>query len=283
MLIVDYSQIAIGSLMSEMKGNITGDVNVSLVRHMILNSLRGYRQKFHGEYGELVIACDSKKSWRKDVFPHYKANRKKDRDSSDIDWQSIYSTLNMVKEELFNFFPYAVVEVDLAEGDDVVAVLTEHVSPEPVLIISGDHDFVQLQRLPNVKQFSPVQKVWIKAEHHPDVVLIEHILSGDKGDGVPNFLTEDDVFVAGKRQKSLMSKKMEKWRLQPLSSWDNSPYSKNIERNKQLIDLSMIPENIKSEIIEKYNSQKTKNDRSALLDYFNTYKMKHMVEHLTEF
>jgi len=295
MIIVDYSQTAISTLMAELRGRTDAEISTPLIRHMIVNALRSYKNKFGKEFGQLVIACDNKKYWRKKMFPHYKANRKKARDDSGFDWHAIFEALNQIKSELAEHFPYAVVEVDTAEADDIIAALVlwsqEHdlvqqgleAEPQPVLILSGDHDFTQLQRYKNVKQYSPIHKKWVKATESIDEIVMEHILMGDKGDGVPNFMSPDDVFVSGGRQKPIRKKDLEQWKKLDVSHWDGTPHEAAIKRNRQLVDLRMIPQDIVENIINNYTQQKDVRDKSQLLNYFIAHKMKNLMEHITEF
>lgn len=296
MIIVDYSQTAISALMADLKGRTDVEISTPLVRHMIVNALRSYKAKFGNEYGNLVIACDSKRYWRRELFPYYKANRKKDRDSSGFDWQSIFEALNQIKSELAQYFPYPVIEVETAEADDIIATLTHwsqdndlqqfglDFDPQPVLILSGDHDFAQLQRYKNVKQYSPIHKKWIKADKSPDRMLMEHVLTGDTGDGIPNFLSDDDTLVTeGKRQKPIRKDKLAEWIGLPLDHWDTTPHAANVKRNLSLIDLRKIPEDIQSAIIHNYTMQKDARDKSLLLNYFIDNKMKNMIEYLGDF
>jgi hypothetical protein len=295
MIIVDYSQTAISTLMGELRGRTDVEISTPLIRHMIVNALRSYKVKYGNEFGNIVIACDNKKYWRKQVFPHYKANRKKARDDSGFDWHAIFEALNQIKVEIAEHFPYPVIEVDTAEADDVIATLAMWTQendliqdgldfePQPVLILSGDHDFTQLQRYKNVKQYSPIHKKWVKAEESIDKIVMEHILMGDKGDGVPNFLSADDVFVSGGRQKPIRKKDLEEWKKLSISDWDGTPHEANIRRNAQLVDLRNIPEDISKTIINNYVSQKDTRDKTQLLNYFIAHKMKNLMEHITEF
>jgi hypothetical protein len=295
MIIVDYSQTAISNLMANLRGRTDAEIDTSLIRHMIINAIRSYKVKFGNDYGDIIIACDNKNYWRKEKFPYYKANRKKDRDSSGFDWHSIFEALNQVKSELSEFFPYPVIEVETAEADDIIATLAMWAqdneliqqgldcNPQPVLILSGDHDFTQLQRYSNVSQYSPVHKKWVKPEDKPDVVLMEHVLMGDKGDGVPNFLSPDDVFVSEGRQKPIRKKDLEEWKKLPLEHWETTPHWKNIERNINMIDLRKIPQDIQEKIIHTYTNDKKGRDKTQLLNYFIANKMKNLIDHITEF
>lgn len=293
MIIVDYSQTIISNLMAELNGQKDVDLEVDLLRHMVINTLRSHYTKFKGEYGELVIACDSKKYWRKDHFPYYKANRKKLREESGYNWNLIFDTINLLKQELKDFFPYKVLEVQGAEADDIIATLSKWSQtndlegsiveePKPLLIVSGDHDFIQLQKYPNVKQFSPIQKKFVKSDKKPTEVVLEHIIKGDKGDGIPNILTADDAIVNGERQKPITSKKLNEWLSDPVSMPRDDNFLRNFQRNKLLTDLSQIPQEIENEILNSFIDYPAK-DKSMLLDYFIEHKMKNMIELIEEF
>ena len=284
--------------MAELAGRKDVPVSVPLVRHMLVNTLRSFKQRFGNRYGQLVIACDDRRYWRKEVFPHYKAHRKKYREDSGFDWQSIFEALNLIKQELSEHFPYPVVEVSRAEADDVIASLVfwsqenelvsggilADASPQPVLILSQDHDFQQLQKFTNVEQYSPIEKKYVKNED-PQTFLIEHILRGDKGDGIPNFLSAADTFVnESLRQKSL-GVKADKWKYLPKEEYlTTDELRANFERNRVLVDLTCIPQDIQDAIVQSYTTQVSlRRDRSKLLDYFATHQMPNMLEHLGEF
>jgi 5'-3' exonuclease len=201
MIIVDFNQVMISSLMAQLGNHTNIPIEEGLFRHMVLNSIRSYKQKFSQEYGEIVIACDDKNYWRKQLFPYYKANRKKHRDSSELDWTTIFNCFNKIKQELKDNFPYRVIQVETAEADDIIATLAGY-DQQDTLILSGDKDFIQLHN-DTIKQYDPVKKKFIKHDN-PVGYLYEHILKGDAGDGIPNILSDDDVFVVeGKRQNLL--------------------------------------------------------------------------------
>ncbi len=293
MIVVDYNQTAISSLMANLAGRRDVEVNIPLVRHMIINALRSYRKKFGPEFGDMVIACDNRHYWRRQYFPNYKANRKKSRDESGFDWNSIFEALHLVRSELTEHFPYPVIDVDGAEADDVIAVLAEYSqtmntdglmpSAEPFLILSGDHDFQQLQKWNNVKQYAPVQKKFCKLKESPEAVLMEHIIMGDKGDGVPNILSCDDTFINGDRQRPIRKDKLAEWKTQKPEEFINSDEMwRNYQRNRELVDLSRIPEDIKESIIDSYEMQKG-GDRSGLLNYFIANRMTQLIELVDEF
>jgi len=281
MIIVDLNQVMISNLMMQIGNHKNVELDENIIRHMILNSLRFNKVKFSKDFGEMVIACDDKNYWRKQIYPYYKANRKRDRDASELDWNALFGILNKVRDEIRDNLPYKVIRVDTAEADDIIAVLTkEYYSRENILILSGDKDFSQLQKYPNVKQYSPIQKKFIVCTN-PDLFLKEHILRGDQGDGIPNFLSPDNSLVMGVRQTPITSKKMSSWILQEPEQFCTETMLRNYKRNQQLIDLEYIPDNIKSEILDQYDSQVV--DRSKLFNYFVENKLKNLMENINEF
>lgn len=280
MIIFDFNHIAIANLMEQI-GSSKAPVEESLVRHMVLNSIRNNVKKFR-EYGEVIIACDNRHYWRREVFPNYKANRKKARDSSGHDWNSIFECLNKVREELKEYSPYKVIDVTGAEADDIIGVLTRRYSPhEKVLIISSDKDFVQLQSLPNVEQYSPTLKKFIKSDN-PKLQLKELIITGDKGDGIPNILSSDDCIVEGIRQKSITKNRLEEMMNKNLSIDGSEEVKRNWNRNQILIDLSFIPEKVSTSVISRYEEVKPAN-KQKFMNYMITNRLKNLLEVIDEF
>ena len=290
MILIDFTQIAIGSLMVAI--NRGGqEVDDTLVRHLVLNNLRYYRSRFTEKYGELVTCCDSKHYWRRDYFPNYKANRKKDRESSGYDWNFIFTTLNNVRDEIKEYFPYKVIEIYGAEADDIIAILTKQVQDDPDnIIISSDKDFIQLHGL-HVKQYSPVSKKLVN-DTSPLEYLREHIIKGDRSDGVPNVLSPDDTFTESKRQKPIrktmlitLTEAMDKWEpkdLFQLAKCNRDTWVRNWQRNETLIDLDKIPQDIRDEILREFNNAPT-GDRSKLFNYFVEKKLNNLIQSIGDF
>jgi len=286
MILIDMNQIMISNLMMQLKGSA---LNENLVRHMVLTALRNFEKQYTEKYGEIVLAYDSKHYWRKEEFPYYKQNRKKDREASDLDWNAIFEVLNKIRDEIKTYFPYKVVEVYGAEADDVISTLTTYQAyrniriekeggdSEKVLILSGDKDFIQLQKYPFVKQYNPILKKEIK-HANPKAYAREHIIKGDKSDGIPNFLSDSDTFVVGKRQKPISKKNLEKWVTQDPSVFCNDKQlAENYERNRKLIDLSCIPEQLATEIVACYKSLNS-NEKKVPLEYFQQHQLNKLME-----
>lgn len=283
MIIVDLSQVMISNFMVQIGGHTNIKVEEDLLRHMVLNSLRSYNVKFRKEYGDMIIACDDRKFWRREIFPYYKANRKKARDKSDIDWTSVFEAMHKIREELKEYFPYRVIQADGAEADDVIGTLVEKFgnTSEKILILSGDKDFIQLQTYMNVTQYDPVRKRNIQ-HNNPAQYIKEHIIRGDTGDGVPNFLSSDNCFVIGERQKPVSQKKLDNWVTMEPEEFCDDKMLRNYRRNQQLIDLNFIPQQVKDDVIIQFANQADK-DRRNLFNYFIEKKLKHLIENINEF
>jgi hypothetical protein len=282
MIIFDYNQVAISSLMEQI-GSSKKPVEEDLVRHMILNVIRTYVKKFKEKYGpEVIIACDNKNYWRRDIFPEYKASRKKTRDASGHDWTSIFEVLGKIKQELKDHSPYKVIDVDTCEADDIIAVLTmKHSSTQNVMILSSDKDFAQLQRYPNVEQYSPILKKSIK-EPLPLLQLKQLVIRGDKGDGIPNILSKDDVFTTGGRQKPITEAKIINWLNQEPKEFCNEEMLRNYSRNEMLIDLTKIPDGLVEKILDRYDSVKPKS-KNEFMNYMISNRLKNLIEVIDEF
>jgi len=283
MILVDMNQVMISNMMAQLGNHKNAEVDENMVRHMVLNSLRANRMKFRDEFGELVICCDDKNYWRRQLFPYYKASRKKAREQSEIDWGAVFAALNNIRDELKEFFPYKVLQLDSCEADDIIGTIVHKEGTllntgEPILILSGDKDYIQLHTYMNVKQYDPTRKRWI-THNNPEQYLTEHVLKGDTGDGVPNVLSPDNCLVVGERQRPMTKKRIEEF--SNINNM-NDEVKRNYTRNRMLIDLSQVPENVKDMILEEYAKENTK-DRSQLFNYFVNKKLKHLMADLQEF
>ena len=281
MILVDMNQVTISNLMIQMKDE---PLSEDLVRHMVLNSLRSYKTKFSKDFGELVLCYDDKHCWRKDYFPYYKQNRKKARSESSLDWNELFDILTKIQNELEENFPYKVLKINGAEADDIIAILSNKISSTPnlyeeILIISGDKDFIQLHQSDNVKQYSPTLKKFI-VDDNPEQYKFEHIIRGDKGDGVPNILSQDTVFVEDLRQRPITKKKLTEWKENGIPEGE---IKRNYQRNKTLIDFDSIPNELGELIYNMWVDKITQNDKSKILPYFMKHRLKELTEKLGDF
>ena len=291
MILIDFTQIAIGSLMVALNRSNQSETDENLVRHLVLNNLRYYRSRFIEKYGELIICCDNKHYWRRDYFPNYKANRKRDRAATGLDWNAIFTHLNQIRDEIKQYFPYKVIDVHGAEADDIIAILVKKAQDDTNnLIVSSDKDFIQLHG-DYVDQYSPVTKKMINGKD-PVEYLREHIIRGDRSDGVPNILSADDTFVSEKRQKPMRKtmiatimeamKEYEPELLYRLAKCPEDTWRRNYRRNETLIDFNKIPNDIQDEILREFENVKV-GSREGLFDYFIKNRLNNLIDNLGEF
>jgi hypothetical protein len=283
-MLIDLNQVMISNLMQHLKWVAKKDeLSEDLVRHMSINTIRSNVKQFKSKYPNVVLCCDNRKYWRKEFFPFYKSQRKVDREASGYDWGLIFDTLNRLRDELKTYFPYKVLDVDGAEADDVIAVLTARLAPHSgVLILSSDKDFGQLQKYPNVTQYSPILKRFIKIDK-PQEFIKEHILKGDRGDGIPNFLSADNTFAAGERQKVLNSKKLQEWIPKSADEFCTTDIMlRGYKRNQTLVDFDYIPSDIQEKIVSAFEESKPAT-KETMLNYFMSKGLKVMIESIQDF
>ena len=283
MILVDLNQVLISNYMAQTRGQ--KPPNIDMFRHMVLNSIRGYNLKFKEEYGKQILCADSANPWRRDYFPNYKYQRKQVRletqETSDK-WDDLFDIITVVKHEIAENFPYMVLSVDNSEADDIIAILCReaHNNKEKVMIVSGDKDFIQLHKYDEVSQYSPIQKKFVK-DDDPKKYLHEQIIKGDRSDGIPNILSDDNVFVTGEKQQPIHKKRLQEW-----AELENIPLGSitrlNYQRNKKLIDLEEIPIAIQEDIINTYRSYQIP-DSSKLLQYFIDHKLKNLMSNINDF
>ena len=273
------NQITLASVMMNMHMTKSDELEEDMIRHMILNSIRMYRTMFKEEYGEVVLTYDSRHYWRRDIFPQYKQNRKKGRENDSKDWNKIFGLLNAIKSEFREILPYKYVEVYGAEADDIIGTLCKEYQDQKTMIVSGDKDFIQLQKYKNVKQYSPILKKYVNG-HNPNTYIKEHILKGDSSDGVPNVLSPDHTFVEGLRQRPLSKKKIEAWLNSETGM--SEEVKRNYQRNHKLINLDNTPDDLQKSILDTFNEAPS-GDRSKILTYFIENKLKELTDSIGDF
>ena len=296
MIVVDYSGTAIAAIMQFQEDLKRGDDVENIIRHVIINTIKMYKRQFKREFGnEIIIACDGRNYWRKDIFEYYKYRRKKDREKSDVPWELIHESMEMVKQDLINHFPYKVIQVNAAEADDVMAVMCMHIAPankqsiglyedpEPVLLITSDKDMKQLWS-EHVKIYLPRDKKFAKLEDSKKMFLRKLILTGDAGDGVPNVFSPNDSFFTGIRQKPATQKKMLPFlEAKNMTDATDDPLIKQrIIENARLISFSFIPDRVEQDIIAAYNVP-PKGNKMTIFDYLARKGMKQMMNDIDDF
>jgi len=301
MIIIDYSQVAISNIFmfqNELKTNNSDAKNAeNIIRHTVLSTIKSYRKKFGQEYGEIVIACDGPNYWRRDFYSHYKANRAKAREKSGLDWGMVFDNLSLLKDDLEKYFPYKVINIDKCEADDIIAVITKWSqtndldqlgiieNPKPILIVSSDHDFGQLQKYNNVRQWSPMQKKFIKQDN-PVEYVIEHTVRGDSGDGIPSIYCEDDFFVNKDqygKAPSVTTKKLSLFLEKGFNACQNDVERRNWHRNQTLVNFDFIPEEIQNSIVNEFLNKKINGDKNSIMNYLIKNKCRLLLNELEDF
>jgi 5'-3' exonuclease len=267
MILVDINQILLAHILFQLRVN--KDVDETLIRRLIVTSLSKCKSKFN-YYGKIVICSDSRNYWRKNKFSYYKSTRKKEREDSKLDWEYIFSMCVTIKDEIEKHLPYQFLQIDGAEADDIIAVITKLKNKEEkILIYSADKDFGQLQIYPSVYQYNPIQSEFI-VQKDPVRFLKEHIIMGDRSDGIPNIFSQDDTFMIGKRQKSITKKNIEIFvNSSPEEFCKDAETLSNYNRNLQLIDFSHIPSEITDNILQRFNDTINKNKKVNLQYYIS--------------
>ncbi len=299
-ILVDWSQMGLGAAFafgSDFdKGKDTSKM-IHILRHSILTTILGDKNKF-GRECDIVIACDGRNYWRKEIFEHYKAHRKKDREESKMDWKSVFDILATLQEEFKENFPFKIVKYDRGEADDVIAVLCKYwqenelhetaftTEKREIIIKSNDGDFGQLHKWNNVRQWDPIRKKYLPKPE--STFLVEKCMTGDAGDGIPNMFMPHDFFVNGTgRQKSITAK----WKEiafkqhhahEPIHFGDVVADT-GYHRNRNLIDFDYIPKDVSDSIIDAYLNTEVVRNKQKIFNYFVQNRCKMLMEKIQEF
>jgi len=289
MILIDYSQVAIANILSfkqDVQKGMPLDTTINIIRHAILSTIKFYKKKFGKEYGEIVICADGKDVWRKNDFPLYKAHRKKNREEDTVDWKLIFETMAEVRKDLIEFFPYKVLHINHAEADDVIATLIKDNSLTKHIIISSDKDFKQLRKYGNVEQYSPLlrKKVNEVSVREAEQYVIEHIVRGDSGDGVPNVLSPDNIFdIPDSRQKPITKKVLNPFLEKGIDACTDDEIKKNYLRNQKLVNFDYIPDDIQKNILAEYTNNKPKGDKMSVYNYLMEKRCNLLLQEIEEF
>ncbi len=202
-VIIDLSQIALATAAVAYGDEPGKKFTVPLVRQLILSTLKHNALKFKSEgYEKVIIAVDNARYgyWRRQEQDYYKRNRaiSREENANQFDWEGYFNGLNEVVTELEQNMPYTLINVKHCEADDVIAVLTKHLSEMDwkVRIISSDGDFTQLHKYKNVDQYSPVQKKFVSIKTgSPAEDCLTKVLKGDRKDNVASIKVRGDFYL----------------------------------------------------------------------------------------
>ena len=190
-LIIDASHHSM-RIISICKQQETAEEGYGLWRYYFVNGIFKFIDEFKAD--EVILTIDSRTNWRKDIFPWYKGHRKLLREKEDdtqeaesgwFNFTEYFSNLKTFTQDIKTNLPFKVIEVDRAEGDDVIGVLSTTLPSDKIVIVSVDGDFKQLLKNPKVKLYSPIRKDFITSDD-PKKELIVKAIMGDKGDFIPS-------------------------------------------------------------------------------------------------
>lgn len=278
MIIFDFSLALQANvrIISKAKENVT----VDNLRIRLLDHILNINKKFKRQYGSNIILALDSGSWRKKIFPYYKFKREEKRQADEYDWKTIYSHYEVIINEINDFFPYSILKVKGAEGDDIVATLCKEIRNEEIMIISRDKDFMQLHRNENVSQYDPIVNKMISVTEDIDYHLFHHIMKGDESDGIPCIYSPETFYTQSLRPRQQtvyqnVVREIYKYSDQELKKYfDNKEVFKRFEQNRRLISLDHIDEEVKNNILNTYKSFEPRKARvGVIMEYLREKKL----------
>jgi 5'-3' exonuclease len=261
--------------------NGDADMKLGMAFHITLNSIKKAWQQFNGSH---VVFCLEGRSWRKDYYEPYKRNRsdaravltEREQEEDRVFWEAFDKFKDFIQEKT----NCTVLQNPRLEADDLIAGWIQSHPEDRHVIISTDTDFVQLIA-PNVKQYNGVQECTIthegyfddkgrpiidkktkeaKAAPDPEWLLFEKCMRGDTSDNV--FSAYPGVRTKGTSKKVGLTEAFEdrkskgfSWNNLMLQRWtDHNGVEHRVledyNRNRQLIDLTAQPDDVRSVIKE---------------------------------
>lgn len=286
----DYSNLAKRCLFTPyVKLNDT-DVDYNMWRYVVWNSIFSavIKLKCNG-----VILAGDKSSWRKIIYPAYKADRRlkakknKELGIPDIDWNEFNNQMRSFANELKDNLPFMFLEEDQCEADDIIAILCNNVRHN-FCIISVDSDYKQLTINDNVKQYDPLKKKFIDKIDDLDYWINYMSLKGQPKDNIYNVVTLvdfplglekarkpvftetkvntiineigidkwiNDIGISESKKKNLLILEENKSREFPKILLEEN-ISQRYKINKKIIDFREIPIVLKDKILKQYDEYK---------------------------
>ena len=288
------------------------DIKLGMALHITFNSIKKAWQDFNGSH---VVFCLEGRSWRKDVYKPYKANRAETRAAMTVKEQEedklFWETFDAFKDFIINKTNCTVLQHKQLEADDLIAGFIASHPDDDHVIISTDSDFHQLIA-PNVKQYNGVAETLTTIEGifdkkgkmvkdiktglpkdipNPEWILFEKCMRGD---------SSDNVFSAYPKVRKNKLEEAFKDRSNKGFAWNNMMLQRwvdhngeehrvldDYERNRQLIDLKAQPVDIKSAIQETIDTNAVAKNVDQvgirLLKFCQLYDMKRMIDSIQQY
>jgi 5'-3' exonuclease len=295
------------------------DIKLGMALHITFNSIKKAWNDFDGSH---VVFCLEGRSWRKDYYKPYKANRAETREAMNTKEQEedklFWETFDAFKEFVETKTNCTVLQHKQLEADDLIAGFIQMHPNDDHVIISTDSDFHQLIA-PNVKQYNGVADTLTTHEGifdkkgksvldkktkeavsapNPQWILFEKCMRGDSSDNV--FSAYPGVRTKGTKNKVGLTEAYEDkgkkgwaWNNLMLQRWvDHEGKEHKVlddyNRNVILVDLTAQPEDIRKLITEtiEMKIQEPKNISQVgirLLKFCQLYDMKRMMDSIESF
>lgn len=295
MILIDSKQIFY-SVYHQLNSRFPGmPIDSDAMRPMVIEILQAFKKAHQGDFGDLVIAVDSKGTpWRTEINPYYR-NRRRSNLRKDLNTNVVSASYRQIVAEFDKFLPVPVINIPTAEADDIIAVLATEFSFEPNLIISSDHDFEQLLHIDGLSLFKPKRYSAEDVYHgvmynaprkyksnqmsyetvtkaQAEIIRLTHVIKGDSGDDVCNILSPPDSLATGTRQKTISAKKLAALMEECVEGFSDHSIQERFDSNLVMVDMTKIPENIKNAILHEYNNQINKT-AVGFGKYVEQYKM----------
>lgn len=295
------------------------DMKIGMAMHIMFNSIKKAWKDFNGSH---VVFCLEGRSWRKDFYPPYKANRKvlaakrsvREQEDDELFFEAYNDMIKFFSEKTNS----SVIQCGNAEADDLIATWIQKHPDDQHVIVSTDSDFHQLMA-PNVKQYNGTQDTIVSLEGFvdaksgkrivdkktgkdkvlpdPEWILFEKCVRGDSADNV--FAAYPGARTKGSKNKTGISEAFadrntggfnyNNFMLQRWTDHEDIEHRvrDDYERNRILIDLTMQPEEVKQAcnavIAEAVNKEKVQNVGIHFMKFCAKWDLKRLSDQPTEF
>ena len=275
-IIVDLSNITFVSYFANKKEFTKG-----LLVHKIIENIFYLYNEYKAD--AIVLACDSPKVWRRKIYTEYKDGRELNRDEN---YEEVKEVMVEVKDFFNNYTTIRAIAAESSEADDVIAIfceLSKNLGYETI-IYSNDRDFFQLLD-ENTFLHSPIKdKGKINYDYSKrDYDLFLKCIRGDKG---------DNILSAYPRVRETALKKAWEDELEFLNLMETVPKNMDkkvvemFELNRKLIDLSLIPKEIKEAIKEVFKNsyeEERRYDFVKIGGFFGKYSLKKIMNDIQQY
>lgn len=295
-LLFDFENLVLRCLYGAKEVNAdTGDINYDMLEYLVFNSISSLL--FKERVNEVILALDSK-SWRKLIYPNYKADRKKKKEESKINWDEFHNWKHNFLDEVKNNLPFKVLYINKAEADDIIGTLVLNDRLKDCVIVSMDSDYLQLCN--KCRIYNPIKKEY-RTPVNPEKFLFEAAVLGQKKDYISNSRTPLDWPDWKKRppfgekglEKLLLNNELDSFLDTEISYFfkneeTQEEYSSTIlprklyELNLKLIDLKCTPNVIKDAILNQYDTYTMDANPNDLYLYFTNKKWNEVLENFNK-